>query len=99
MEQGDCLASLDVHAVWRLECTCRAGDKLVNANEDFNDVFNNVPQELFSTNDLYELRLVGGDLQLFSSYEGGPDKQYWSLKRTLFKGDLSKVAYAGKNVI
>lgn len=76
--------------------SCRAGDKLVNPNEDFNDAF---PQELFSTNDLYELRLVGGDLQLFSSYEDGPYKQYWSLKRTLFKGDLSKVAYAGINVI
>ena len=76
--------------------SCRAGDKLVNPDEDFNDTF---PQELFSTNDLYELRLVGGDLQLFSSYKAGPYKQYWSLKRTLFKGDLSKVAYAGKNVI
>ena len=76
--------------------SCRAGDKLVNPEEDFND---NFPQELFSTNDLYELRLVGGDLQLFSSYEDGPYKQYWSLKRTLFKGDLSKVAYAGINVI
>lgn len=76
--------------------SCRAGDKLVNPEENFND---NFPQELFSTNDLYELRLVGGDLQLFSSYEDGPYKQYWSLKRTLFKGDLSKVAYAGKNVI
>ena len=76
--------------------SCRAGDKLVNPEENFND---NFPQELFSTNDLYELRLVGGDLQLFSSYEAGPYKQYWSLKRTLFKGDLSKVAYAGINVI
>ena len=66
----------------------------MNPDEDFNDTF---PQEVFSTNDLYELRLVGGDLQLFSSYEGGPYKQYWSLKRTLFKGDLSKVAYAGIN--
>ena len=59
-------------------------------NTFYNDTFN---QLLFSGG-IYSLKLQSGDLRLYSNFGLG-EKLYWSLHQTLYKGDLSKVAYAG----